>query len=130
MDLAITVADRQGHQVADMIGVSRSQLVNALRGRCGPYLTCTIPSPLHSGQVGREIRRAVPTVPVPSQTPQLGQSSCLRKSSFSIACCFGSATIRDNPLLRAHLVVSIGRCRRPCPDKIGDIPVFLAFHST
>jgi hypothetical protein len=28
------------------------------------------------------------------------------------------------------VVVSIGRCRRPCPDKIGDIPVFLAFHRT
>ena len=63
----------------------------------GPYPTCTIPSPLHSGQIGRETERAVPTVPAPSQTPQLGQSSCLRNSSFSIACFFGSATICDNP---------------------------------
>ena len=105
-----------------------AELVNAFRGRCGPYPTCTIPSPLHSGQIGRETERAVPTVPAPSQTPQLGQSSCRRNSGFSIACFFGSATICDNPPLLAHVVASIGRGRRPCPDQIGVIPVILVFH--
>ena len=99
-----------------------------LRLRESTLFTCTIPSPLHSGQIGRETERAVPTVPVPSQTPQLGQSSCRRNASFSIACFFGSATICDTPpLLLAYVVVSIGRYRRPCPDQIGVIPVILVF---